>query len=236
MSTRTQERSNEEWLADLSDRDAPAFAAAFEDLRVRLRRAVYYYLSQERSDLENTADHDLRQLAEDLAQDATLRVLDNMDTFLGTARFTTWATKIAVRLAISELRRVRYRNFSLDAMTARFVDDESSSSGATEDEMLPAEFSANVGSLPNPSPETSLERAEVLRGIQQALEDSLTPRQRQALIAVVLQGVPLEVVAKQLGTNRNALYKLLHDARRKLRSHMEAQGLSFSYMQQIFSG
>lgn len=236
MSSDSRERSNEEWLADLSDREAAAFAPALADLRARLQRAVYYYLAQERSDLANTAEHDLRQLAEDLAQDATLRVLDNLATFRGASRFTTWATKIAVRLAISELRRVRYRNFSLDAITARFVDEDAQSSGATEDELLPAEFSANVGSLPNPSPEVSLERSEVLRGIQQALEESLTPRQRQALVAVVLQGIPLEVVAEQLGTNRNALYKLLHDARCKLRTHMEAQGLSFNYMQQIFSG
>ncbi|MCY4008861.1 MAG: RNA polymerase sigma factor [Anaerolineaceae bacterium] len=235
MSTRIKDRSNEEWLAALRDRDSAAFAPALEDLRAHLRRAVYFYLSQERSDLISTSIHDLHQLAEDLAQDATLRVLDHLDTFLGAARFTTWATKIAVRLAISELRRVRYRNFSLDAMTARFIDEESSQSGAFEDEMLPAEYSANVGSLPNPSPEVSLERDEFLRSIQQALQDSLTARQRQALIAVVFHGVPLEVVAEQLGTNRNALYKLLHDARRKLRSHMEAEGLSFEYMQRIFS-
>ena len=235
MTAQSNERSNEEWLAELRDDQAADFAPALADLRNRLRRAIYYYLRQERSDLANTAEHDLRQLAEDLAQDATLRILDNLDSFRGDSRFTTWATKIAVRLAISELRRVRYRNFSLDAITARFDGDDAPSSGVTEDELLPAQYAANVGSRPNPGPEESLERSEVLRGIQQALQESLTPRQRQALVAVVLQGVPLEVVAEQLGTNRNALYKLLHDARRKLRAHMEAQGLSLNYMQRLFS-
>ena len=235
MTAQSNERSNKEWLAELRDDQAADFAPTLADLRNRLRRAVYYYLRQERSDLANTAEHDLRQLAEDLAQDATLRVLDNLDSFRGDSRFTTWATKIAVRLAISELRRVRYRNFSLDAITARFDGDDAPSSGVTEDELLPSQYAANVGSRPNPGPEESLERSEVLRGIQQALQESLTPRQRQALVAVVLQGVPLEVVAEQLGTNRNALYKLLHDARRKLRAHMEAQGLSLNYMQRLFS-
>ena len=231
----TTERSNEKWLAELREEGNPAFAAALTDLRDRLRRAIYFYLLQERSDLVRTAEHDLRQLAEDMAQDATLRVLDSLDSFRGESRFTTWATKIAVRLTISELRRVRYRNFSLDAITARFTDEDSPGDGATEDELLPAKFTTNVGGDPQPGPEETLERSEVLRHIQQALEESLTPRQRQALVAVVLQGVPLEVVAEQLGSNRNALYKLLHDARRKLRAHMEAQGLSFSYMQQLFS-
>ena len=229
-------RNNETWIAQLSDEQNNDFGPAVADLRARLRRAVYYYLRHERSDLSKTADHDLQQLAEDLAQDATLRVLENLKSFRGESRFTTWATKIAVRLAISELRRVRYRNFSLEAISARFASDEPANDGAPDDALLPAEMTANVGGRPNPGPEEMLERHEVLSGIQKALDESLTPRQRQAIVAVVFQGVPLEVVAEQLGTNRNALYKLLHDARRKLRANMESQGLSLDYMQRLFGG
>jgi RNA polymerase sigma-70 factor, ECF subfamily len=70
--------------------------------------------------------------------------------------------------------------------------------------------------------------------IDAALKEALTERQYQALDAVVLRGVPLEVVAERMGTNRNALYKLVHDARRKLRAHLEAQGLSVDYMLNLF--
>jgi RNA polymerase sigma-70 factor (ECF subfamily) len=159
-------------------------------------------------------------MAEDLAQDATLRVLNNLESFRGDSRFTTWATKIAVRLAISDLRRARYKDFSLDGLTA-------------DGDLLPA----NADTFPNnntPNPENVTERGDVLVKIEQALADILTERQRQALTAVALHDVPLEVVAEQLGTNRNALYKLLHDARRKLRTHLETQGLSTDYMLKLF--
>ena len=71
--------------------------------------------------------------------------------------------------------------------------------------------------------------------IARALREALTSRQRQALEAVVLQGVPLEIVAQQMGSNRNALYKLVHDARRKLRAELEAQGLDVAYMLGLFA-
>jgi len=70
--------------------------------------------------------------------------------------------------------------------------------------------------------------------VQATLDDVLTERQQQALIAVAVRGVPLEIVAEQMQTNRNALYKLIHDARRKLRTHLEAQGLSLDYVLNLF--
>lgn len=213
------ERTNDQWLAELTgppDEQAPAI----EDLRARLQRGIYYYLSRERSDLANLSNQELTQMAEDLAQDATLRVIENLDSFRGDSRFTTWATKIAVRVAISDLRRARYKDFSLDDLTA-------------DGDLMPGTASSVNGSAP-PGPEDATERADVMTKISKALEEALTERQYQALTAVALQGVPLEIVAEQMGTNRNALYKLLHDARRKLRSHLEAQGLSTTYMLNLF--
>ena len=235
MKSQSETRDNTQWLAALSDQLSPEFAPAVLDLRERLRRAVYFYLLSERSDLANTSEHDLRQLAEDIAQDSTLRVLTNLEHFRGESTFTTWATKIAVRMTISELRRVRYRNFSLDALSARF-DEDDAASGAMQDEFILPEQSPQFGNRPQPGPEQSLERSEAIRGVQGALEHSLSERQRQALVAVILQGVPLEVVASRMGMNRNALYKLLHDARRNLRAYMEARGLSLHYLQSLFSG
>lgn len=213
------ERSNQQWLAHLTGPPAEQ-ESALEALRVRLQRGIFYYLSRDRSDLSHLSSQDLSQMAEDLAQDAVLRVLDNLDSFRGDSRFTTWATKIAVRVAISDLRRARYKDFRLDDLTA-------------EDELLPLNASASVSNhLPNP--ESAAERADVMTKISTALSEALTERQYQALDAVALRGVPLEIVAEQMGTNRNALYKLVHDARRKLRAHLEAQGLSVEYMLDLF--
>jgi RNA polymerase sigma factor (sigma-70 family) len=213
------DRTNEQWLAELAgppDQQAPAI----EELRQRLQRGVFYYLSRERSDLSQLSTQEINQMAEDLAQDATLRVMENLDSFRGDSRFTTWATKIAVRVAISDLRRARYKDFSLDDLTA-------------DGDLLPASATSVNGS-PLPNPEDATERSDVMLKISQALRDVLTERQYQALYAVALQGIPLEVLAERMGTNRNALYKLLHDARRKLRAHFEAQGLSMEYLMKLF--
>ncbi len=213
------ERTNEEWLADL--RGSPeAQSTALKDLQTRLQRGIFYYLSRERSDLSGQSNHELTQMSEDLAQDATLRVMENLDSFRGDSLFTTWATRIAVRVAISDLRRARYKDFSLDQMTA-------------DGDLLPLTTNP-VASVTPPGPERATEQAEVFARIQNTLDEVLTERQQQALIAVAVRGVPLEVVAEQMNTNRNALYKLLHDARQKLRTHLESQGLSMDYVLNLF--
>jgi RNA polymerase sigma-70 factor (ECF subfamily) len=213
------ERSNAQWIEDLAA-DQPMRDQAIADLRERLKRGIYYYLSRERSDLSDLAPDEITQMAEDFAQDATLRVLANLDSFRGDSRFTTWATKVAVRIAISEMRRARYKDFSLDAL---------STNGD-----LKTEASATVNSTPIDRPEAAMEKQDVLQKINRAFEEALTDRQRTALEAVVLEGVPMEVVADKMNTNRNALYKLVHDARRKLRAHLEGQGLSPDYIMDLF--
>lgn len=215
------ERSNEQWLRSLagaSDDQAAAIAA----LRARLQRGLYWYLARERSDLAARPAAELQQMADDYAQDALLRILQRLDSFRGESRFTTWAARIALRIAISDLRRARYRDFSLDDLTTGDASEPSGDPSLLHDEA-------------RPSPEGEAERREVQGRIAQALQDALTPRQRQALEAVVLQSVPLDVVAQRMGSNRNALYKLLHDARRKLRAHLESQGLDVAYMLDLFA-
>ena len=103
---------------------------------------------------------------------------------------------------------------------------------AAEGELIPAE--ASLISEAPPSPERAAERADTLGRVLDSLRSALTDRQYRALEAVALRGIPMDVVADQLGTNRNALYKLLHDARRKLRSSLEADGLSVEYVLNLF--
>ena len=212
------ERNNEQWIGALRD-GSGAQTEALQELRARLQRSIFFYLSQDRSDLSGLAAQELAQMAEDLAQDATLRVMDNLHKFRGESRFTTWATKIAIRLAISDLRRARYKDFSLDQLTA-------------DGDMLPGR--AHLTSSPAPTPERAAERDDVLQKIELALREALTERQYQALVAVALKGVPMDVLAQRMGSNRNALYKLIHDARRKLKAHLEEQGMSTDYMMNLF--
>lgn len=212
------DRTNEQWLDALRG-DGDEQQLALEDLRKRLHRSIYYYLSQDRSDLRDLAAKELQAMAGDMAQDSVLRVMANLDSFRGESRFTTWTNKIAVRLAISTLRRARYKNFSLDDLTK-------------DGDFLSAD--ANVVSDAPPNPERAAERDDVLDQIMSAFREALTERQYQALVAVALEDVPMDVVAEQMNTNRNALYKLIHDARRKLKAHLETQGLSTEYMMKLF--
>lgn len=212
------ERTNEQWIAELRG-NVDEQQLALEDLRKRLQRSIYYYLSQDRSDLRDLAPKELQAMAGDMAQDSVLRVMENLDSFRGESRFTTWANKIAVRLAISTLRRARYKNFSLDDLTK-------------DGDFLSAETSL-VSDAP-PNPERAAERDDVMDKINSAMREALTDRQYQALVAVAVDNVPMDVVAEQLDTNRNALYKLIHDARRKLKTHLETQGLSTDYMLRLF--
>lgn len=213
------ERTNEQWIVDLQS-EGERQTAAIADLKERLRRGIYYYLSRERSDLADLSLNELEQMAEDMAQDAILRVLANLGSFRGDSLFTTWATRIAVRVAISDLRRARYKDFSLDDLTAN-------------GDFLSANANPVASDKPI-APERAAEQADVLTLIDRTLRDALTERQYRALMAVAVQGVPLEIVAEQMGTNRNALYKLIHDARRKLRTVIEQQGLTMDYILDLF--
>jgi RNA polymerase sigma-70 factor (ECF subfamily) len=194
------ERSNEEWVAALSQ-PGPQRDAALEDLRALLVRGLSYALA----DRSNVRESDL----EDFAQDALLRILNGLHTFRGESRFTTWAQKIAVRVAFTELRRHRWRDVSLDKLT-----------GSTD-----ADFIPNSLADPSVGPEQQAMQRIVLSALRQLIREELTDKQRQAM-EVVLRGMPLPEVAERMGTNRNALYKLLHDARQRLQKRMLDEGLS----------
>jgi RNA polymerase sigma-70 factor (ECF subfamily) len=142
---------------------------------------------------------------EDFAQEALIKILGNLDSFRGECRLTTWAQKICVRTAFAEMRRSRWRDVSLEeAVTRR----EESASGDTQ---LDSELAAT--------------RMMIMAEFRRFIDEELTDRQRTALLAA-LGGMSLEAVADRMGTNRNALYKLLHDARKRLKRRMSAEMLS----------
>ncbi len=207
-------RDNDAWLKDLRAGGAQR-DAALEDLRAVLMRA----LPQGLSGLLSPGHPEFESFTEDTAQETLLRVLNGLDTFEGRSQFTTWVYKIAVRVALNELRRRRWRDVPLDGLA-----------GEDAEEAAPRQFAS-----PDPRPESAVERADLLRRVQQILAEELTPRQRAAMDAIHIQGVPMEEVARRMNTNRNALYKLLHDARLRLKHRLEREGLPVKELLETFS-
>ena len=153
---------------------------------------------------------------EDFVQEALLKILANLDDFRGDSQFTTWAMAIAIRVAFTELRRARWRDRSLDAML-----DGGENAALARLFATPAEAEQQVQSR------------QVMTALERVIRDQLTPRQRKALLAE-LAGVPKSVLAERLETNTNALYKLTHDARRRLRDGLLGSGLTSSEIRAAF--
>ncbi len=198
-------RNNEAWLNDLRS-TGPEHEIALGELRGIIQNGLPYALSRWLS----PTDPLFQPLVEEVTQDTLLRVLDQLDTFEGRSLFTTWVHKIAVRIALTELRRKRWRDSSLDELTDN------------EDTPPPPGLLAD----PQASPEISAERTDMLARIRRILDEELTNKQREALVLLGLQDLPMDEAAKRMKTNRNALYKLLHDARLRLKRRLALEDLT----------
>ncbi len=197
-------RTNVEWLSDLRSAGA-AQEAALADLHSVILGGLPYALA----DWLSPDDPQFAALAEQVAQETLIRVLDRLDSFEGRSQFTTWAHKIAVRLALTELRRHKWRDVSLESL----MEDDTPRAAAG----LMADMA--------PGPEIAAERADLLARVQRVMREELTDKQRMAMMAIVIQGLPLEEAARQLGMERNGLYKLMHDARVRLKRKLHDEGL-----------
>jgi RNA polymerase sigma-70 factor, ECF subfamily len=203
------ERTNQEWVAALQGAQADA---AIADLRGILLRGLRYGMASYR-----VTEADL----EDFVQDALVKVLRELASFRGEARFTTWAQKVAARVALSELRRRRWRDVSLHDLMAEHEDSD---------------FTPAVLTDQGPDPAQIAQRTMMMERIQRMIAEELTDKQRQAMMAVMQGGMPLQEVAVRMGTNRNALYKLLHDARQRLQKRMLREGLAPDEVLALFAG
>ncbi|MFH2039371.1 MAG: RNA polymerase sigma factor [Chloroflexota bacterium] len=208
------DRDNQTWIHDLQPTSAERQAALI-DLHAILQRVLPRALTRWLS----PGDPALESLVEDVAQETLLRVLDKLDTFEGRSQFTTWVYKIAVRIALTELRRERWKDLSLDEMTE------------SADHMTEPDFVRDGGA----GPESITDQHDTLQHLQRILSKELSDKQRQVLMAVGLQGIPLEEVAQRMGTNRNALYKLMHDARMRLKHRLEQEGLPIEELLEMFT-
>lgn len=201
------DRDNATWVSHLAS-SGPDQQAALMDLRAQLLRGLRRALSN------GTAVDEA--FLEDTVQDALLRILDRLPQFEGRSRFLTWATAIAVRVALSELRRRRWQDVSLDAVMA-------------DTDFTPQRLADETG-----GPDAQWERETLLGKLHDLIRNELSEKQRTALLAE-LKGMPQEEIARHLGNNRNAVYKLTHDARKRLKRNLEAAGYQASDIRAAFT-
>ncbi|HEY1407421.1 MAG TPA: RNA polymerase sigma factor [Promineifilum sp.] len=211
-------RTNPDWIAALKAGNGRQ-AEAINDLRVLLLRAALYTLVTHIGDLRELDERERLALAEDCAQDALLLVLSKLDSFRGESKFTTWAYKFGINVALTRARQERWRRVSLDAL----AEDEYSLDWLQWQEGLHADDS-----------EASTLKSEVGELIGNVLAHDLTNRQRQVLKWIAFDEVPMDVIVQRLNTNRNAVYKTLHDARWKVKRRLSEQGYDVDEVYELF--
>ena len=200
---RERDQESQRWLAD-PRADGIVHEAAVERLYGLLLRAARFEASRRAASIASVDADELDQIVSDSAGDALVAVLARLDDFRGLSRFTTWAYKFAILETAVKLRRRAWR-----------------------DRELPRSLEGweLVQDLRH-SPEDDAERSELLAALGDAIANALTPRQREVLVAVAVNGVPIDVLAERLESTRGALYKTLHDARQKLRATLAADGFA----------
>jgi RNA polymerase sigma-70 factor (ECF subfamily) len=191
-----------EWLRALRA-DGATRDEAVARLHALLLRAARFEAARRRGRLPHLRD-ELEEIAHEAAGDALISVLARLDDFRGESRFTTWVYKFALLETAVKLRK-----------------------RAWQGRELPLEPEAwNVFESVGLAPPEQVDQSELLSTLQAAIGEVLTPHQRRVLVAVTLNGVPIDVLAERLDTTRGALYKTLHDARQKLRTHLAERDLS----------
>jgi RNA polymerase sigma-70 factor (ECF subfamily) len=199
-------RENASWIRDLRV-GGPVQAEAITDLRgLLLRGLAKSFQARGATD---------QAFVEDVVQQALVHILDHLDQFQGRSRFTTWAMAIAVRLAMSALRRTRWQDVSLESLAASI---EGAPAWDSDDTTSPAQHA---------------EQHALVETLNRLIDEALTEKQWLALTAE-LGGMPLEEIARRLGSNVNAVYKLLHDARQRLKHGLVTAGYTAEDVRSTF--
>jgi RNA polymerase sigma-70 factor, ECF subfamily len=209
-SARVVDAESREWLRSLRDTGVTR-DHAIARLHSLLLRAARFEVARRKPTLPHLRGNELDDIAQEAADDALISVVARLDDFRGLSRFTTWAYKFALLEAAVKLRR--------RAWQGREVPLEPETWG----------LFVNAGL----EPDEEVEQSELLSTLQDAIGSVLTPHQRRVLVALALNGVPIDVLAQRLDTTRGALYKTLHDARRKLRQHLTESGLALDTRQEV---
>ena len=202
------QREDDNWTSDLASEDAALRESAVSDLRDMLLRGLAKSLSK-----QGRVDD---AFLEDTVQEASMKILEKLGDFEGRSKFRTWAVTISVRTAVSKMRKRDWQNVSLDSVT----------SSAELDPQVAVDRSETVTQTNS--------RLEMLGKLRDLISSELTERQWTAVTAE-LRGMPLPAIAEKLGTNTNSIYKLLHDARKKLRSGLETAGFTIYELREAWA-
>jgi len=197
------EADSRAWLSALRGEGAEREAAVAR-LHELLLRAARFEVARRRAALSHVRGEELDDIALQAADDALVAVLSKLDDYRGASRFTTWAYKFALLEAGVRVRRRAWQEREV----------------VLEPEAWP--LLADAGR----SPQDQAETGELMAAVRDSIDGCLTDHQREVLVALALNGVPLDVLAERLNTSRGALYKTLHDARRKLRSELARRGFA----------
>lgn len=211
-------RTNQEWVSVLSNQDDQQ-EKALEELREMLLRAALYTLVTHLQDLQGLDERERVALAEDCAQEALQAVLFHLNEFRGESKFTTWAYKFGINIALTRARKERWKAISLDSLPK--------DGDALEWVQWKENFQTTDSEMP------ALKR-EISTLVQEIILDKLTNRQRQALKWIAFDDVPMDIVVERLEVNRNAVYKMLHDARLKIKQHLALHGYEIEEVYELF--
>jgi RNA polymerase sigma-70 factor, ECF subfamily len=199
-----------DWLDGLRAAEPAIRDEAVGRLHALLLRGARFEVARRRPSLPHLRGNDLDDIATQAADDALVSVLRRLDDFRGASRFTTWAYKFALYEAAVKLRKRAWQG--------------------REVPLEPESWSLLSSASLEPGAEA--EQRELVDAVQVGITEALTPHQGRVLVALAVNGVPIDVVAERLGTTRGALYKTLHDARRKLRDHLEERGFALGNMEE----
>ena len=199
-----------EWLDGLRATDPAMRDEAIARLHALLLRGTRFEVARRRATLPHLRGNDLDDIATQAADDALMSILGKLDDFRGASRFTTWAYKFALYEAAVKLRKRAWQGREVP------LEPESWS------------FFSSAGL----EPEAEAEQHELVETVQAVIDEALTPHQRGVLVSLAVNGVPIDVVAERLGTTRGALYKTLHDARRKLRQELAERGFALEHTEE----
>jgi RNA polymerase sigma-70 factor, ECF subfamily len=201
--------ASQQWLDALSA-TGPKQQDAVDRLHAILVHAARFEIKGRRRDLANSQPRELEDLTTQAAADALMAIMRKLHTYRGDSRFITWAYKFALLEAAVKVRTRAWQEREVpleDDGWAQLADRRA-------------------------SPDTDAEAAELIDAVRRAIAEGLTPHQRAVLIAITLNDVPIDVLAERLSTTRGALYKTLHDARKKLRARLAAHGHDLDYLQE----
>lgn len=192
----------EDWVLALSSSGAEQ-EVALRALHALMVRAAAHQVWRMRGVLPDASPGTVDVIVNQAADEAMAALLRKLHTFEGRSRFTTWAFKFAILQAASDVRRLQWQHREVEL---RDLDVE--------------HWSAVV----HDGPERQVEGSDLARALAESMHSCLTPHQRRVAVALLVDGVPIDVLAERLGSNRNALYKTLHDVRQRLRGDLNRRG------------